>query len=556
MRSVNPRSILIAVAAGLALADASIVTLALPELLTDLDTTVNGVAAVIWVYTLVIALALLAAPRAVDRFGVQVTGAAGFGLFAVACIACAGAGSLGVLLVGRALQAIGGAIALVVAFSLLAERGAAGNQGSARKLWLGAAVLSAAVGPALGGALTEAFSWPAIFIAQAPVAALAALVCWATEPAPPPAEPPTMVGPTRLEWQPAAALALVSAALSAVLFLLVLLLVAGWAVDPLKAAATVTIVPIAALAGSRISGDARWRAAAGCLLVGLGTIALAYLPNARIAWTFAPQVFAGLGMGLALPALGGELLPERNAREAANLLSARHIGIFVALAILAPITANRLDNATREARTQGVALVLDAKIPPTKKLQLAPTLLGSVDESEPRAGLRRAIQSARGAVDQEDLAAYDELGRRADDTLVNAVGDSFFLAFLITGVFALLGAVLLARPARPPTWIPIAGALAALALVGQIASWHSKAPEKVVLRDPCQDRVLPNSGGISGFLQDRVLELLDSGACRLNVSREELVLALADKSEARRFKEKHGVDPQNVGSLVAGLFAG
>ena len=116
--------------------------------------------------------------------------------------------------------------------------------------------------------------------------------------------------------------------------------------------------------------------------------------------------------------------------------------------------------------------------------------------------------------------------------------------------------MLLARPARPPTWIPIAGALAALALVGQIASWHSKAPEKVVLRDPCQDRVLPNSGGISGFLQDRVLELLDSGACRLNVSREELVLALADKSEARRFKEKHGVDPQNVGSLVAGLFAG
>ena len=91
-------------------------------------------------------------------------------------------------------------------------------------------------------------------------------------------------------------------------------------------------------------------------------------------------------MGLALPALGGELLPERNAREAANLLSARHIGIFVALAILAPITANRLDNATREARTQGVALVLDAKIPPTKKLQLAPTLLGSVDESEPGPG--------------------------------------------------------------------------------------------------------------------------------------------------------------------------
>ena len=62
---VRVRTILIAIAAGLALADASIVTLALPELLSELDTTVQGVAAVLGVYTVVLAVALI--PRGAAR---------------------------------------------------------------------------------------------------------------------------------------------------------------------------------------------------------------------------------------------------------------------------------------------------------------------------------------------------------------------------------------------------------------------------------------------------------------------------------------------------------
>ena len=53
----------LAVAAGLGLADASIVTLALPDILSDLDTTVEGVAAVIGVYTVVLAALLVPAER-------------------------------------------------------------------------------------------------------------------------------------------------------------------------------------------------------------------------------------------------------------------------------------------------------------------------------------------------------------------------------------------------------------------------------------------------------------------------------------------------------------
>ena len=66
---MRPRHVLLAVAAGLALADASIVTLALPQLLRELDTTVEGVASILGVYTVVLAAALLPIERLQRRVG-------------------------------------------------------------------------------------------------------------------------------------------------------------------------------------------------------------------------------------------------------------------------------------------------------------------------------------------------------------------------------------------------------------------------------------------------------------------------------------------------------
>src|SRR5690242_18361204 len=94
-------SALLAVAAGLALADASIVTLALPELLTDLDTTVVGIAAVIGVYTIVLAATLIPAWHLAQRIGHRAAGGTGFALFGIASVVCANADSLPVLLAGR-----------------------------------------------------------------------------------------------------------------------------------------------------------------------------------------------------------------------------------------------------------------------------------------------------------------------------------------------------------------------------------------------------------------------------------------------------------------------
>jgi hypothetical protein len=285
---------LIAAASGLVLADAAVVTLALPPILLELDTTVEGVAAVIAVYTGVLALALPLAAALHGRW----SGPAGALLFGAASIGCASADSLELLLVMRGLQALGGAALLTAAFDAL-DGGRAG-----RRLWIGAAVAGTAAGPALGGLLTELFDWRAIFIAQAPVALAAAPALLAA----PIATVRQHVGVPRRDLLAAVALTLLSGALTAVVFLLVLLLISGWSVEPLAAAAAVSVLPVAAVAGSFVRAPAATRAVAGCVLVAGGIACLALLPEASALWTIVPQLLAGVGMGMAFPALAGELL--------------------------------------------------------------------------------------------------------------------------------------------------------------------------------------------------------------------------------------------------------
>src|SRR4051794_1945321 len=486
-------SLILAVSAGLALADASVVALALPALLRELDTTVEGVAAVLGVYVLVLALTLIPAAAFERRHGAARVGAVGLALMTLASVLCAVAGSLPVLLVGRALQAAGGAAGLIAIFTLID----AGTRG--RRMWVAAAVFGTAAGPALGGLLTQALSWRAIFVAQAPVALAAAIVAYRAERAHDERVPAPAAGP--MPAAPSAALALVAAALTAVLFLLVVELGAGWAVEPLAAAGAVTVLPVTALAASRWRGPALIRATAGALLVGAGTLCLAFLPDASVAWTIVPQILAGAGMGLALPALSGELIPERTAGDAARLLTVRHAGIVLVLAAVAPVVSHQLDNATHTARLRGIALVLDAKLPPQAKLPLAPALLTSVNSESPREGLRKAIRDARAGFSGQDAAVFDTMATRADDTLVAAVGDAFNEAFIVAGALGLAAAVVLlvagGALAAPACWA-LGLATAALVAVPVYAALHSSvAPQPVKIADPCKPRALPHTGGLT-----------------------------------------------------------
>jgi hypothetical protein len=368
--------------------------------------------------------------------------------------------------------------------------------------------------------LTAALDWRAIFVAQAPVGLAAAIACWSL---PVPAPGARATGPIR--WRPTLALAAISAALTAVLFLLVLELVAGWSVEPLSAAVAVSVLPVAAIAASRIRGNAHVRASCGCLLVAAGAALLAYLPDADLKWTVFPQILAGLGMGLAFPALAGGMLPERTSGDAARLLIARHAGIVVALLVLAPVVSHELDTITETARYQGVAVVLDAK---------------------------------RAQFVGDDEVVFEAMANRLDDVIVGAVAKAFKPAYLITAGLALAAALVLVigvRFGRTALATTTAVALlCATAVVIALRIDDRNRAEPVVLADPCKDRKQPDSGGLFGAIQDFALERLDRAACEFGSSREELVLALADDDENKAFQAKYHHDPRSAGGILKALF--
>ena len=556
---IRAASVAIAAGAALALADGSIVVLALPQLLSALDTGVQGVAAIIGIYTAVMAVALLPADALRRRVGPARLGAIGLTVFGLASLVCGLSGSLALMLTMRAVQALGGAATLVAAFALLR---AGERRGGGGHLWMLAAIGGAAAGPAIGGALTQAFSWSAIFIAQVPVALAGAFACWAsagdaTEAVyrsreAERAESALSAQPAMLRWRAITALALLSAALTAVLFLLVLVVVAGWSYAPLAGAALLTALPVAAVAGMRIPGDARLRATAGCLLVGGGVAALAAMVTASAWWAIAPELAAGVGMGMALPALGESLLPERTPSDAARVLTARHVGITVALLVLAPLIASRLDAAIEQAREREVAVLLDARLDPLSKIDLVGNFAGGVGEDDPRADLDQSFAELSADIPDDQRAELETTKARADQTVITAVSDTFRPAFLIAGAFALAAAVLLVPAHAGRRLVPVAAVALAVPLVTTAVALAVR-PTPVALADPCGSRSLPDTGGITGVAQDVALRGVDLAACRFGSTREELVLALANEDDAQRYEAEYGVNPRSPSSVLSTL---
>ena len=177
---------LLAVTVALVLADSAVVTLALPDILRHLDTTVAQVAWVLISFNLV--LGLVAVPTAVGfaRVDPRILGAVGIAVFAGASAWCAVAQSIEVLIAARCVQALGGALALVGCLELLV---AVYGERRGIAAWITAGVIGTATGPVAGGLLTQAISWQAIFVVQVPIAVLAVPAALAVRAGPAPAHP-------------------------------------------------------------------------------------------------------------------------------------------------------------------------------------------------------------------------------------------------------------------------------------------------------------------------------------------------------------------------------
>ena len=426
------RRALVGLGIALALADSSVVTLALPDILRRFDVEIPEVAWVLTSYNLGLAVAAVPAAYAARRRPVPAF-VLGTLVFAGASLACGLAQSFGVLVGARCVQAVGGALLVCAALDLLGAID--GSDARAVRTWATAGVLGAALGPAAGGILTETLGWESIFLVQAPLAILTLAGVWrlAVRPLVEPAGRPSISANL--------ALLLVSGALTAALFLLVLLLVDGWRIAPAMAGVIVTVMPAAAIAMGTFAqrvGSAATRAAAGAILVSGGLAALGVLPGSAWWWTLVPQVLVGAGLGLALSALTERALHGRSPQAVHGgwTIAARHAGVVVGLLLLTPIFTTALDRNEDRALRAGAAAVIDSRIPPLDKLAVAQDVLAIVRAAD------REVPDVRVAFeDRPDDPEYRRLEELLVSELDRAVTAAFSRPFLLAALLALVALV-------------------------------------------------------------------------------------------------------------------
>jgi MFS family permease len=431
--NVRTPSVLLAVAVGIVLADSSVVTIALPDVLARFHVEIATLAWVLTAFNLALAAAALPAAFLARRRPVPVFGA-GIVVFAAASLLCGLAPSFGVLVTGRALQGVAGAAVVCAALDLLTQPSRAAAGGA--RTWTQAGILGAALGPAVGGILTQLLGWESIFFVQAPVV-LCALVALRGVRAVPVAEPAE-----RPHFAANAALFLISGGLVGALFLLVILLINGWRLDPLPAGLAVTVMPLAAIAAARLWGGIMplWvRATSGVLLIGGGLAALGWLPHAGAAWTFPPQLAIGAGLGLALSAVIERALAGRSAQAVHGgwTIASRHAGIVLGLLVLTPIFTHDLHNSEQDALAAGTAAVLDSDISPLEKIAVARNIAVAVDEAKEEA----RIPDVSEVVGEHEGSAYADLVSSLQDQLDRAVTQAFSHAFLTAALLALAALV-------------------------------------------------------------------------------------------------------------------
>jgi MFS family permease len=472
-------------AIALAFADASVAVLALPQIVTRLHTSISHVTWVITAYNLaLIATTLLVLPVA-RRLASRRWLIAGLTLFGLASLGSGAADSLTVLVVFRCLQGIGGAVLLCSSLPLFARPG---RQGSALlHAWAAMAALGAGAGPAIGGVLTQVFDWRAIFFAQAPVAAAAALAArrgtrgeGASEPAvvspgpsavnapaaavnvPAPADAPALADvptPADASGRPArrlspvlanTALLLVSAGLIGALFLSTVLLINVWQLTPLGAAAALVAIPVATVITGELMRDRAPEigGAAGAVVLAAGLLGLSAISHRELAPAVVMLALCGVGLGLAFPALTRRALETHGSpvARAARTVAAREGGLVLGLVLLTPILVNQLNAAPRHAVPAITRTVITGPGSFLQKIQLGAGLIAA-DSHAPQSqlpDLGPAFSRVESGADPQTRAQFVALQAELQDLIERAVTDAFQTPLEICALLSLLALLPLA----------------------------------------------------------------------------------------------------------------
>jgi EmrB/QacA subfamily drug resistance transporter len=159
------------------LLDITVVNVALPSIRQDLGASFTDLQWVVDAYALTLAALVLPAGSLADRLGRRRLFAAGLAIFSVASLLCALAPDPTLLSLARALQGVGGAVLFAVSLALVAQEFPAGRQrGTAMGLYGATIGIAVAIGPLVGGALTDGLGWSSIFYLNLPVGVAALAV--------------------------------------------------------------------------------------------------------------------------------------------------------------------------------------------------------------------------------------------------------------------------------------------------------------------------------------------------------------------------------------------
>jgi EmrB/QacA subfamily drug resistance transporter len=154
------------------LIDVSIVNVALPSMVFDLHASFGALQWVVDAYVLALAALLLGAGSVADIVGHRRAYAVGLAVFALSSLTCGLAPNPGLLVAARAVQGVGAAAMFATNVPLLNASYTGRDRGTAYGVWGAVAGASTAVGPVLGGVLTQYTTWRWVFFVNLPVSAV------------------------------------------------------------------------------------------------------------------------------------------------------------------------------------------------------------------------------------------------------------------------------------------------------------------------------------------------------------------------------------------------
>jgi EmrB/QacA subfamily drug resistance transporter len=160
------------------LVDSTIVSVATPALIEDLNAEVNDVVWVTSAYLLAYAVPVLITGRLGDRYGPKKLYLAGLTLFTAASLWCGLTSSIEMLIVARVFQGLGASMITPQTMAIITRIFPQARRGKAMALWGATAGMALLVGPIAGGLLVDGFGWEWIFFINIPVGLIAFVLAW------------------------------------------------------------------------------------------------------------------------------------------------------------------------------------------------------------------------------------------------------------------------------------------------------------------------------------------------------------------------------------------